>query len=224
MPLIFVLLYLANLAISWFNAYSVGRSWADSKAVGGWVRFMTWCGAVMSACGFTWCYLIVLAMIAGAAGWLPPQYVKEMLELGYIVIIGPILGSGIAICLDSITTAYRERSVNSIGIATWNTFAQVHNTYEAARTLPGVFGDLKENLDFGEDGGDSESKLVLLVMVLVLGALSAGPLTTAIVIRSTARKYAQKLALVPMPRLYEAASVAAASSGRSATEGGDAPV
>jgi hypothetical protein len=82
--------------------------------------------------GFTWCYLIVLAMIAGAAGWLPPQYVKEMLELGYIVIIGPILGSGIAICLDSITTAYRERSVSTIGIATWNTFA----------------------LDFGEDGGD----------------------------------------------------------------------
>ena len=39
----FVLILLVlNFGISWFNAYSVGRSWADSKAIGGWPRFMDW--------------------------------------------------------------------------------------------------------------------------------------------------------------------------------------
>jgi len=93
---VFVLL-IVNFGISWFNAYSVGRSWADSKAVGGWPRFIIWCAAVMSACGFTWCYLIVLTFMAGAAGYLSPRYMQLALEIGYVIIIFPILGSGFGI-------------------------------------------------------------------------------------------------------------------------------
>lgn len=195
------LLFLVNFGISWFNAYSVGRSWADSKVVGGWPRFMTWCGAVMSACGFTWCYLIVLAMVAGTSGLLPPHYVKAMLELGYVIIIFPILGSGLAITIDSITTAYRDRRAGNIGVAAWNTFAQVHNTYEAVSGLPGIFGDLTKTLSEGDDD-DTSGKLVILVFLLVLVALSAGALTTAAIIRRTARNYAQNLAYAPRREAY----------------------
>lgn len=32
------LLVALNFGISWFNAWSVGRSWADSRAIGGSLR------------------------------------------------------------------------------------------------------------------------------------------------------------------------------------------
>lgn len=187
--LLLVLLLFLNFGISWLNAWSVGRSWADSKAVGGWPRFVVWCAAIMSAAGFTWCYLIILAFGAGAAGLLEYQYVQAALELGYVIIILPILGSGLGIWMDSLTTAWRRRDAMSIGVAAWNTFAQAHNTYEAARMLPGIFKHLGEVFE----GGDSDSakgKALLLVVLLVILALCGGVFTTVAIVRSTAKKYA----------------------------------
>lgn len=187
--LLLILLLFLNFSISWFNAWSVGRSWADSKAVGGWPRFVIWCAVIMSAAGFTWCYLIILAFGAGAAGLLEYQYVQAALELGYVIIILPVLGSGLGIWMDSLTTAWRRRDAMSIGVAAWNTFAQAHNTYEAARMLPGIFKHLGEVFK----GGDSDSakgKALLLVVLLVILALCGGVFTTVAIVRSTARKYA----------------------------------
>lgn len=186
--LIFGLLIL-NFGISWFNAYSVGRSWADSKAIGGWPRFITWCGAVMSAAGFTWCYLFVYAFIAAATGKLPQNYIELILNLGYAVIILPILGSGLAIWIDSVTTAWRRRDAASVGVAAWNTFAMVHNTYEAARTMPKILSSLGKAFS----KGNGQAKLILAAVLLVILAVCAGALTTSAIVRSTARKYANKV-------------------------------
>ena len=182
-------LLLLNFGISWFNAYSVGRSWSDSKAIGGFPRFITWCGAIMSASGFTWVYVTVLAIAAGAFHWLPPKYVTATMELGYVVIILPILGSGLAITIDSWTTAYRERTIASGGVAAWNTFAQVYNTYEAVSALPGILDDLKNTFSSADDDDDSSGSAVFLVILLVIMALVGGILTTTMIIRSTAAKY-----------------------------------
>ena len=188
---IFVLILLVlNFGISWFNAYSVGRSWADSKAIGGWPRFMVWCGAVMSASGFTWCYLVGLILIATATGLLPMRYVHVALQLGYVVIILPVLGSGIAIWMDSVTTAWRRRDAASIGRAGWNTFAIAHDTCEAATTLPGIFKDLGSTLSERDDDG-AEGKLFYLATLIVVLVLCSGIFTTMTIIRSTARKYAR---------------------------------
>jgi len=186
--LVFLVLAL-NFGISWLNAWSVGRSWADSKAVGGWPRFMVWCAATMSASGFTWCYLIVIVLAVSTTGYLKPQYVQAALELGYVVIIIPVLGSGLAIWMDSVTTAIRRRNAVSIGVAGWNTFAMAHNTYEAARTLPEVLKHLGSLLK----GGDAKGKALIVVGLLVMVALCAGLLTTAAIIRATARKYAERV-------------------------------
>ena len=58
------LVWLLNFGISLWNAYAVGKSWVEARAAGGWPRIMCWSGAVMSASGFTWCYLIFLALTA----------------------------------------------------------------------------------------------------------------------------------------------------------------
>jgi hypothetical protein len=58
------LLLILNFAISWFNAWSVGRVWTESKMIGGFFRMTVWCGAIMSACGFTWVYIALLGLLA----------------------------------------------------------------------------------------------------------------------------------------------------------------
>ena len=50
-----------NLVISFLNARNVGRIWAETKAVGGWIRLLAWCGAIQSAVGFTFVYAIVVS-------------------------------------------------------------------------------------------------------------------------------------------------------------------
>lgn len=192
MGFLIALIWILNFGISWFNAYSVGRSWADSKAIGGWPRFLVWCAAVMSACGFTWCYLIVVAFGASAFGYLDTYHLKMVLELGYVVIIVPILGAGLGIWIDSLTTAWRRRDLASIGVAGWNTFAQVHNTYQAASALPGIFEDLGSFFS-DSDSDNAQGKVVMLVVALVVLALLGGIFTTVAIVRTTARKYAQSV-------------------------------
>ena len=180
-------LFFVNLGISIFNAYAVGYSWPNTKVTGGWPRFVAWCGAIMSACGFTWCYLLVLGLLAGATGFLPFEYVQIAFEIGYVVIIIPIIGSGLGIWADSVTLAWRRRDMASIGVAGWNTFANVYNIYEATTVLPGIFKHLTSVF---EDGDDEDSIFLYLALLVVAFALLGGILTATIIIRRTARKYA----------------------------------
>ena len=55
---LFALVWVLNFGISVWNAYAVGKVWVEARLAGGWHRFMCWMGAVMSACGFTWCYSV----------------------------------------------------------------------------------------------------------------------------------------------------------------------
>ena len=60
-----------------------------------------WCGAIMSACGFTWVYIALLAILAQSFQWLPARYIEGIFSLGYLVIIVPLLGSGLGITASS---------------------------------------------------------------------------------------------------------------------------
>lgn len=183
------LLWLLNFGISWFNAWAVGREWEETRQLGGWPRFVAWCGAIMSGSGFTWCFLIVLALVAG--NWpyhghmlLGPRYVKGMLELGYVVIIFPILGSGIGITIDAWRGFARNRSLMNGGVAAWDTFAQIHNTVEAARVLPGIFKDLGDL--FTKRDSDDDNGAVMIVVLLVILALVGGFLLTFTIMERSA--------------------------------------
>ena len=61
---LFALVWAINFGISVWNAYAVGKVWVEARHAGGWRRFMCWMGAVMSASGFSWCYLSFLALSA----------------------------------------------------------------------------------------------------------------------------------------------------------------
>lgn len=190
-----VLFLVLNFVISIFNAWAVGKSWVETKAVGGFARFMSWMGATMSAVGFSWCYLVILAFAAGPDGFkkLPANYVEAMFSLGYLIIIGPCIGSGLAITLQSWAYFWRRRTFGSGAVAGWNTFADVYNIYQAAHYVPTAWDTVKDVLfPKKRSSSDSNSGLAYIAIMLALAAVFGGILTAAAIIRTVAERTASE--------------------------------
>lgn len=192
-PILFIFLII-NFAISWFNAWSVGRSWAETKAIGGLARFMAWCGGIMSASGFTWCYLVILMLInactAGSKYHLPDKYAEGVFRLGYLIIILPVIGSGIAITIQSWAYFWKERNFKNGALAGWNTFADVYNIYTAARAIPESLSFLSSLFKSDSRDSDGKGRLVMWVILLAILCVLGGILTTIAIVRSTAKRVA----------------------------------
>lgn len=187
-----ILIWLLNFAISWLNAWGCGKTWIESKHAGGIPHFLNWCGAIMSAAGFTWCYLVIL----GGVGTLIPVEADDgttapllagasaqaFADLGYMLVVFPIVGSGLALTVHSWGVFWRERNFTTGATAGWNTFAQVYNTVSAFENVPQAASRLGHFFK-----GDSKDKSKLLVVVLVAVAAIGGILTTRAILLSTAR-------------------------------------
>ncbi len=185
---LFALVWVLNFGISVWNAYAVGKVWVEARHAGGWRRFMCWMGAVMSASGFTWCYLSFLVLTANYFQWITAEQTMAALDLGYILLLPFILFAGYAITLDSWANAYRHGGFLNYGTAAWNTYASIYNTYSAWRNLGGAFAGLGDFLKRrrGRDSGGDDTNAVVIVVLLVALALFAGVITTAVIIRRTA--------------------------------------
>lgn len=191
-----ILVWLLNFVISWSNAWGCGKTWIESRHAGGWPHFLNWCGAIMSAAGFTWCYLVILGAIGAQIPIKAEDGTVHMLlsgasaeafaGLGYLVIIFPILGSGLAITVHSWGVFWRERNFTRGAIAGWNTFADVYNTVAALENVPAAARGVSKF--FSRDrNSDSKDRAKLIVALLVALAAIGGCLTTRAIIRSTAR-------------------------------------
>lgn len=203
--MLIILILVLNVLISWFNAWSCGRAWPETKQQGGLAHFMNWMGAIMAACGFTWVILIGLGYIGTkipyqqATAEHPTIYLLSAerylvaLELGYVAIIVPVLGSGLALTLNSWAYFWRRRSFGSGAAAAYNTYAMFHNTYHAVQLLPGIFRHLG-----GVFGGSGSSKssssndgkgfLLVIVVGLVIASIIGGILLTRAILLASARK------------------------------------
>ncbi|MDR6381809.1 hypothetical protein [Paraburkholderia caribensis] len=180
-----------NFAISWLNCWSIGGIWAESKALGGMIRLLAWCGAIQSAIGFSSVFGFLLGAIAVHFHYLPPRAAAAAASLWYLLIIVPALGSGLIITIQSWIIALRERSLLNMGSAAWNTYAQIHNMAGAIDGIGDAFSNVVDFL-FPKDSKDSNTTLALLVIALVMLALASGVIMTAVLIKH----YAGRL---PMP-------------------------
>ena len=206
---LFALVWVLNFGISVWNAYAVGKVWVEARHENGWHRFMCWMGAVMSASGFTWCYMTFLVLTASHFEWISQQQAVAALNLGYVLLIPFILFAGYAITLDSWVQAFRRGGILNYGMAAWNTYASIHNSYSAMRNLGGAFTSLG-NFFGGRRKGDSERdgdgpNGVVVVILLVALALLGGVMTTAVIIRRCA-------ATDPLPSPSESPEYAHAKS------------
>lgn len=193
------LVWILNFVISWVNAWGCGKSWNETKANGGMPHFMNWMGAIMSASGFTWCYMVIAAF-AGTViqvgtktdhphSILTPQELEAFCNLGYLAVLLPILGSGLAITLHSWGVFWRRRNFGDGAVAGYNTFAQVYNFYEAFRYVPKATSNVGRFF-FGDDDSDAGDRAKGLVLLLVVASAVGGILTTWAIVRSVAKSTA----------------------------------
>jgi len=188
-----------NFGVSWLNARTCGRAWVESKAVGGSIRFLVWCGAIQSAIGFSSVFLLPLLFVANAIA--PEYFTGDQLDaavsLWYLTIIVPALGTGLLITIESWIAAYRERSLANIGVAAYNTLVQVHNTMGAINSFgPALNAVGKAFSSVAASRGDAKGKAavlgIMIAVAVVAISLSAGVVLTAALIH----RYA---ATVPLP-------------------------
>lgn len=187
-----VLLLILNFAISWWNCYAVGGIWTESKALGGFSRLLAWSAAIQSAIGFSSVIGFLLGYVAYSLGYLPVKYATDAISLWYLLVIVPVIGTGLVITIHSWIVAFRERSLLNMGTAAYNTFAQIHNMYSAIDGIGEAFKGVSDLFD--GDSDDAQGTMVLLVIALVAAALLGGVLLTYVLIR----KYAGRLP-VPAP-------------------------
>jgi len=186
-PVLYALVWVLNFGISVWNAYAVGKVWVEARHENGWHRFMCWMGAIMSASGFTWCYLSFLVLTADYFKWIGPDMTTAALDLGYILLVPFMLFAGYAITLDSWVQAYRHGGFLRYGAAAWNTYASIHNTYSAWRNMGGAFtsvGDFFRSKGSGRDRDGAGA--IIIVILLVALALFGGIITTTVIIRRVA--------------------------------------
>ncbi len=190
-----VLIWFLNFGISWFNAWGCGKTWNETKHSGGIPHFMNWMAATMSACGFSWCYMLLLTSVgtaipvgegATAHYLIPASVAGAMASLMYLVIIGPILGSGIAITVHAWGVAYRRRSFGAGAVAGYDTWAQIYNMEGAMEYVP----EAAKNVGDFFKSDDSDNNWGLIVIALAAAVLAGGVLTTRAIIRSTAKSTA----------------------------------
>ena len=189
-----LLVWILNYVISWLNAWGCGKTWTESKYAGGWPHFLNWCGAIMAASGFTWCYLVLFGFFGGSfpieqddgttAPLLDAESLQAFADLGYMLVVFPIIGSGIAITVHSWGVFWRERNFKNGAVAGWNSFAQVYNMVSAFEHVPRATSGLG---DFFK--GDSDKKGAVVILV-VLAAL-AGIVHTYLIITKVARATAK---------------------------------
>lgn len=189
-----ILVWVLNFGISWLNAWGSGKTWAETKHEGGAAHFMNWMSAIMSACGFTWCYLVIF----GLGGLYIPfeqddgtmatlftvEQISQFSDLGYLVIILPILGSGLAITLNSWGYFWRRRTFSDGAVAGYNSFAQVYNMVGALEYVP----DAVDGASALFDGDDPKASCLLAAIAV---SCAGGILTTYTIIKRTARQTAR---------------------------------
>lgn len=186
-----ILLLVLNLFLSTLNAWGCGVSWQETKRHGGVAHLMNWMGATMAASGFSWCFLIISAFIAHHIPYdghplLDIAAMKALLSLGYLVILPPVLGSGVAILIHSWVGFAKERDLASGLAAGWNTYAMGSNVYHAMDGVPKALDTVG---DFFTDNDDLAELGLKIVIGLLLFSVAGGILTTYLIITRTARRH-----------------------------------
>ena len=162
-----IFIWFLNLGISIWNAYSVGKVWVETKHVGGGYRFMAWMGYLMASIGFSYDILILVGVVLQGAGKITPDQLELFFNAGYIVLAPAILFSGYAIMFQSWANAYRNHSLPHLGVAAYNTYANIHNTFNVIDNLPKAIGSVAKALAGGRGSGKGKANGIILFVALL---------------------------------------------------------
>lgn len=194
--LLLVFMLALNFIISWANASYVGRYWSESKAVGGSFRVSIVIGYIMAIAGFTMVYGYILLLISPILLQLAKvdydtilMFEQLALNLIYIFSVVTIIPTGFYIWIRSLKTFWERKTIANGLTAGWNSFAQIHNTVNAARNVPSAFGRICNTL-FGGKGKKKDNTLIILLAIFVLIlAIFGGYFTASAIMKKADRDY-----------------------------------
>lgn len=192
-----LLFLVLNFVISWANAWAAGTTWYEADR--GWPWLVKWSTAIMSAVGFTWCFLQIVVRVGWSTELLPQKVATGSIALGYVIILVPLLLTGMVITIEAIRQAWRTRRPSAVVVATYDFVAMTHNTYEAIHVLPEVLHSLG---DFVGDSWDDEELfgiiggvLLWVALFIVTLSLGAGILLTKALIKRYERTTVERRAV-----------------------------
>jgi len=174
-----LVLIVLTIAISAFNAVSVGAMWTESKGAGWFARAVAWSGAVMAAVGFTYISALFIIVCFSLFGLLDRHTAALAIELSYAVVLFPTLGSGLVLTVHSLIVAWRKRTFGDTAVAAWNFYAMCDNTITACDYDGSLLWESDPDVDADEDW-----QVALLV---VLSATFAGVAITYWIVRAVNR-------------------------------------
>lgn len=175
-------IWVLNLAISIWNAYATGKVWVEAKHAGGGYRFMAWMGYLMASIGFSWDILILAGVVLQSAGKITPEQADLFFQTGYVVLAPGILFSGYAIMFQSWANAYRQHSVVNMGVAAYNTYANLHNTFNVIDNFPKAF----ESVLKAFTGGSGKNKANGLIVFAAILCVLSGFIVAALIVNRVA--------------------------------------
>ena len=167
MNIMILFIWCLNLGLSIWNAYATGKVWVEAKHAGGLRRFMAWMGYIMASLGFSWDILVLVGIVLRSLGKITPDQEALFFQAGYVLLVPGFLFSGYAIMFQSWANAYRNHSVVNMGVAGYNTYANIHNTFNAIDNFPKAFGSVVNSFTRGGGKGKA-SGLILFAAVLCL--------------------------------------------------------
>jgi hypothetical protein len=185
-PMLIMMLVL-NSGIAWWNARTAGRSWLEARTLGGWVWILTWCTVIQAAAGFTSVFGILLAVAAGALHLLSRHGVHLAMGLSYLLVLFPILGSGLLITLSSWQIAFREKNISSLSVVAYNSLAMAYNTASAIEHVPSLWQSLRSMTANDKASKDSDDDSWTIIGI-ALTALAAGVCLTIWIVRTNMSK------------------------------------
>ena len=193
MSIMIVLIWCLNLGISIWNAYATGKVWVEAKHAGGMRRFMAWMGYLMASFGFSWDILVLVGVLLHSSGKITSDQANLFFQIGYLILIPGILFSGYAIMFQSWANAYRNHSVGNMGVAAYNTYANIHNTFNAIDDLPKAFESVFNAFTRGSGKGKANGLILFAVILCVL----SGFVIAALIVHRVAASDTQVPARTP---------------------------
>ena len=171
-----------NLGISIWNAYVTGKVWVEAKHARGLHRFMAWMGYLMASMGFSWEILVLVGILLQSLGKITPDQATLLFQAGYVLLVPGFLFSGYAIMFQSWANAYRNHSVVNMGVAAYNTYANIHNTFNAIDNFPKAFGSVLKSFT----GGSGKSKANGLILFVAVLCVLSGFIVAALIVHCVA--------------------------------------
>jgi hypothetical protein len=176
-PLAFALLLVVNVVISFLNARAIGPVWRHRGEMGWGLWLVVWSAAVQSAIGFSLPVMLLELLGAYAAHWLPVGGAKLAFSVWYVMVVVPLVGTGITLTANALVAAWKRPSARNVAASAWNvavTADDFHHLAPAVQHASSAIGDF----DFsGGDDGEGVLAIVVVVGIVVIGLFSGALIT-----------------------------------------------